>query len=211
MPGRPIQHLHKTEKPCSTRIWVILLHHTWALGGITKSRSRQVETTWSGFARVAIGPSAGCFHPHQAHEPLMPVPPGTFVIWDGMGLVAKRVEHVPQSDPPNVVLKSLNPEYASYERPPSRSASSATPSRVPDDCRGCRSALRPLPPSASTARRASCRDLLPKGWRYIGGPIPDASGEDVKSRPEWIMEYAECGSGSRAGRPDQLVTLGHRW
>ena len=46
----------------------------------------------------------------------VPVPPGIFVIWDGMGLVAKHVEHVPHSDPPTVVLKSLNPEYASYER-----------------------------------------------------------------------------------------------
>lgn len=47
----------------------------------------------------------------------VPVPPGIFVIWDGMGLVAKRIEHVPNSEPPRVVLKSLNPEYDSYERP----------------------------------------------------------------------------------------------
>ncbi|MXY86381.1 MAG: helix-turn-helix transcriptional regulator [Chloroflexi bacterium] len=46
----------------------------------------------------------------------VPVPPGIFVIWDGMGLVAKRIEHVPNSDPPRIVLKSLNPEYDSYER-----------------------------------------------------------------------------------------------
>ena len=46
----------------------------------------------------------------------VPVPPGIFVIWDGMGLVAKRIEHVPQSDPPKFVLKSLNPDYESYER-----------------------------------------------------------------------------------------------
>ena len=46
----------------------------------------------------------------------VPVPPGIFVIWDGMGLVAKRIEHVPHSEPPKVVLKSLNPEYDSYER-----------------------------------------------------------------------------------------------
>ena len=46
----------------------------------------------------------------------MPSPPGIFVIWDGVGLVAKRIEHVPHSDPPRVVLKSLNPEYDSYER-----------------------------------------------------------------------------------------------
>ena len=46
----------------------------------------------------------------------VPVPPGIFVIWDGMGLVAKRIEHVPHSEPAEVVLKSLNPEYDSYER-----------------------------------------------------------------------------------------------
>ena len=46
----------------------------------------------------------------------VPVPPGIFVIWDGMGLVAKRIEHVPHSEPPRIVLKSLNPEYDSYER-----------------------------------------------------------------------------------------------
>ena len=47
----------------------------------------------------------------------VPVPPGIFVIWDGMGLVAKRIEHVPHSEPPRVVMKSANPEYDSYERP----------------------------------------------------------------------------------------------
>ena len=47
----------------------------------------------------------------------VPVPPGIFVIWDGMGLVAKRIEHVPHSEPPRVVMKSANPDYDSYERP----------------------------------------------------------------------------------------------
>ena len=46
----------------------------------------------------------------------VPSPPGIFVIWDGLALVAKRIEHVPHSDPPRVVLKSLNPQYDSYER-----------------------------------------------------------------------------------------------
>jgi phage repressor protein C with HTH and peptisase S24 domain len=46
----------------------------------------------------------------------VPVPPGIFVIWDGMGLVAKRVEHIPNSDPPKVLVKSINPEYQAYER-----------------------------------------------------------------------------------------------
>ena len=46
----------------------------------------------------------------------VPVPPGTFVISDGIGPVAKRIKNVPHSVPPKVVLKSLNPEYDSYER-----------------------------------------------------------------------------------------------
>ena len=46
----------------------------------------------------------------------IPTPPGIFVIWDGMGLVAKRVEHVPHSDPSKIIIKSVNPEYQTYER-----------------------------------------------------------------------------------------------
>ena len=46
----------------------------------------------------------------------VPVPPGIFVIWDGIGIVAKRIEHVPHSDPTKVIIKSLNPEYQTYER-----------------------------------------------------------------------------------------------
>jgi phage repressor protein C with HTH and peptisase S24 domain len=43
-----------------------------------------------------------------------PVPPGIFVIWEGMGIVAKRIEHVPHSDLPNIVVKSLNPECQTF-------------------------------------------------------------------------------------------------
>lgn len=46
----------------------------------------------------------------------VPVPPGIFVIWDGMGVVAKRIEHVPNSEPATVVIKSVNPAYQTYER-----------------------------------------------------------------------------------------------
>lgn len=35
-----------------------------------------------------------------------PAPPGIFVLHDGMGLVAKRLEHVPNSDPPRVRIIS---------------------------------------------------------------------------------------------------------
>lgn len=44
-----------------------------------------------------------------------PVPPGIFVLNDGMGLVAKRLEHVPMSDPPQVRIISDNPRYTPYE------------------------------------------------------------------------------------------------
>lgn len=43
-------------------------------------------------------------------------PPGIFVVWDGLGLVLKRVEYVAQSDPPRVRILSDNPRYDSYER-----------------------------------------------------------------------------------------------
>lgn len=45
-----------------------------------------------------------------------PTPPGIFYIWDGMGLVIKRVELVPGSNPPIVRIKSDNPRYDTYER-----------------------------------------------------------------------------------------------
>jgi phage repressor protein C with HTH and peptisase S24 domain len=44
-----------------------------------------------------------------------PTPPGIFVLHDGMGLVAKRLEHIPNSDPPKVRIISDNPFYAPYE------------------------------------------------------------------------------------------------
>ena len=45
----------------------------------------------------------------------VPAPPGIFMIWDGIALVATRIKHVPHSKPPKVVLKSLSPEYECYE------------------------------------------------------------------------------------------------
>ena len=46
----------------------------------------------------------------------VPSPPGIFVLWDGMGLVLKRVEYIPHSDPPKVRILSDNPRYSPYER-----------------------------------------------------------------------------------------------
>lgn len=44
-----------------------------------------------------------------------PKPPGVFVLHDGMGLVAKRLEYVPLSDPARIRILSDNPQYSPYE------------------------------------------------------------------------------------------------
>ncbi len=45
-----------------------------------------------------------------------PSPPGVFVVWDGLGLVIKRVQMVPHSEPPRVKITSDNGKYEPYER-----------------------------------------------------------------------------------------------
>jgi phage repressor protein C with HTH and peptisase S24 domain len=46
----------------------------------------------------------------------IPSPPGVYVLWDGFGLVLKRVEILLGSDPPRVRISSINPAYPPYER-----------------------------------------------------------------------------------------------
>lgn len=46
----------------------------------------------------------------------IPSPPGIFAVYDGLGLVVKRVEHIAHSDPPRVRISSDNAHYAPYER-----------------------------------------------------------------------------------------------
>jgi hypothetical protein len=45
-----------------------------------------------------------------------PSPPGIFAIWDGFGVVVKRIEHIPNSDPPTLRIKSDNQQHNTYER-----------------------------------------------------------------------------------------------
>lgn len=45
-----------------------------------------------------------------------PSPPGIFILHDGLGLVAKQIEHVPDSDPPRIRIRSANPDFQVYER-----------------------------------------------------------------------------------------------
>ena len=44
-------------------------------------------------------------------------PPGVFIVWDGFGLVIKRLEVIPYSEPATVRLISANADYEVYERP----------------------------------------------------------------------------------------------
>lgn len=46
----------------------------------------------------------------------VPTPPGVFVLHDGIGLVVKRLEHIPNSKPPIVNVISDNKTYLAYER-----------------------------------------------------------------------------------------------
>jgi transcriptional regulator with XRE-family HTH domain len=45
-----------------------------------------------------------------------PSPPGIFVVWDGLGLVVKRVQVLAHSEPTRVRITSDNPKYEPYER-----------------------------------------------------------------------------------------------
>ena len=46
-----------------------------------------------------------------------PSPPGVYVLWDGLGLVLKRVELLMGSNPRRIRLSSINPGYPPYEVP----------------------------------------------------------------------------------------------
>jgi phage repressor protein C with HTH and peptisase S24 domain len=45
----------------------------------------------------------------------VPSPPGIFVLHDGMGLLAKQLERLPNTE--RLSIRSANPRYDSYERP----------------------------------------------------------------------------------------------
>ena len=47
---------------------------------------------------------------------ISPSPSGVFVMFDGLGIVIKRVEFIPYSEPKSVRLLSSNKHYATYER-----------------------------------------------------------------------------------------------
>jgi phage repressor protein C with HTH and peptisase S24 domain len=44
-----------------------------------------------------------------------PSPPGVFALWDGFGIVVKRIEHLLRSDPPRLRITSDNPHHTTYD------------------------------------------------------------------------------------------------
>ena len=49
-------------------------------------------------------------------EDQVPSPPGVFAVWDGLGVVFKYVEVIPNSDPLRVRISSAHPAFKPYER-----------------------------------------------------------------------------------------------
>ena len=49
-------------------------------------------------------------------EDRIPSPPGIFVVWDGLGLVIKYVEVIPNSEPIRVRISSAHAAFRAYER-----------------------------------------------------------------------------------------------
>lgn len=45
-----------------------------------------------------------------------PSPPGIFALWDGLGVVVKRIEHIPNSEPARLRIASDNTKHQAYER-----------------------------------------------------------------------------------------------
>ncbi|WP_085899529.1 XRE family transcriptional regulator [Kiloniella majae] len=45
-----------------------------------------------------------------------PTPPGIFALWDGFGVVVKRLELIPNSDPPLLRISSDNTNHNEYQR-----------------------------------------------------------------------------------------------
>ena len=66
----------------------------------------------------------------------VPAPPGIFVIWDGIALVARRIEHVAHSEPARVVPSPSTPSTTATSVLPKRSASSGGRSGCRKGCRG---------------------------------------------------------------------------
>lgn len=46
----------------------------------------------------------------------IPSQPGVFCLWDGIGVVIKKVEYISEADPPRFRISSINQEYRVYER-----------------------------------------------------------------------------------------------
>ena len=81
---------------------------------MTRTRAADGSETIYGFVRSDFRPGERVL---VNTDDRLPSPPGVFIVWDGFGLVIKRLEVIPYSDPATVRLISANADYAVYERP----------------------------------------------------------------------------------------------
>lgn len=72
---------------------------------IVRIAGDSMEPDYPAGERVAVDTS------HQ-----VPSPPGVYVLWDGFGLVLKRVEILIGAEPARIRISSINPAYPPYER-----------------------------------------------------------------------------------------------
>jgi phage repressor protein C with HTH and peptisase S24 domain len=105
----------------------------FGLGGQTRpiSRPQQVECQW--LAKLGrrqtdalrmISISGDSMVPLLEHDDTVmldcsqtrPSPPGIFILDDGVGLVAKRIEIIPSTTPQMLRISSENSAYSSYQR-----------------------------------------------------------------------------------------------
>ena len=45
-----------------------------------------------------------------------PSPPGIFVLYDGVGIMAKRIELIPEAAPGQIRISSANTQYSAFQR-----------------------------------------------------------------------------------------------
>ena len=106
-----------------------------------------------------------------------PAPPGIFVIRDGVAPAAKRIEHVPRSEPPRVLLRPLNPEYHGRERDAGEIRVAGRAVRVSRGLVGCMGDGRSRPTARGTnpargERPPSRGDAMPRALPSHPSPPP---------------------------------------
>lgn len=109
--------LHDADSPDQNRIAVKM---QWVLPSDITQHVTQSQPQWIKIIRVAGNSMVPDYIPGDRvmvdTRDTIPSPPGPFIVWDGLNIVIKFVQHLPHSDPPTVRLTSRHPDIAPYER-----------------------------------------------------------------------------------------------